>query len=177
MPEGLVELKAGEFRALKQGAMTVNQYVRKFIALSCYAPEDVSTDKKKQMMFKQGLKPRLYSQLVSHIYPDFNTLVSQAVLTEEGQSKEDAEKKRKFDHMKNKRQDRGQSSRFNPQQRFRQTPPTQYRTQSAAPPQPAQSYRTQNSGSKQQGSSMPVGDTQKVCYNCRQPEHFMANYP
>jgi len=137
----------------------------------------MSTDKKKQMMFKQGLKPRLYSQLVSHIYPDFNTLVSQSVLTEEAQSREDVEKKHKFDHMKSKRQDRGQSSRFNPQQRFRQAPPMQYRTQSAAPPQPAQSYRTQNSGSKQQGSSMPVGDTQKVCYNCRQPGHSMANCP
>ena len=92
MLEGLVQLKANEFRALTQGAMTVNQYVRKFIALSRYAPEDVNTDKKKQLMFKKGLKPKLYSQLVSHIYPDFNTLVSQSVLTEEGQSREDAER-------------------------------------------------------------------------------------
>jgi len=84
VPGGLVQLKASEFLALSQGAMTVNQYVRKFIALSRYAPEDVNTDKKKQLMFKKGLKPKLYSQLVSHIYPDFNTLVSQSVLTEEG---------------------------------------------------------------------------------------------
>src|SRR6266542_5310099 len=107
VPEGLVQLKASEFRALTQGAMTVNQYVRKFIALSCYAPEDVNTDKKKQMMFKKGLKSKIYSQLVSHIYPDFNTLVNQAVLTEEGLNKEDAKKKRKFDHVKNKHQERG----------------------------------------------------------------------
>src|SRR5207244_2302261 len=112
VPERLIELKVDEFRALKQGAMTVNQYVRKFIALSRYAPEDINTNKKKQSKFKKGLKSKLYSQLLSHIYPDFNTLVNQAILTEEGLNKVDAEKKRKFGHVKGKRQDRGQSSRF-----------------------------------------------------------------
>ena len=108
--------------------------MRKFIALSRYAPEDVNADKKKQSKFKKGLKSKLYSQLVSHMYPDFNTVVNQAILTEEGLNQEDAEKKHKFDHVKNKRQDRGQHSRFNPQQRFRQSLTMQYRTQSTTPP-------------------------------------------
>ena len=53
----------------------------------------------------------------------------------------------------------------------------QYQTQSVVPPQPAQSFRTQTSGTKQQGSSKLVQDGQRVCYNCRQPGHFMAECP
>src|SRR5438128_3345647 len=157
--------------------MTVNQYVRKFTELSRYAPGDVNTDKKKQTKFKDGLKARLHSIMVSNIYPDFNTLVNQAILTEAGLNREDAEKKRKFEHFKSKRQDRGQSPRINPQQRIRQQPTMQYRTQSAVSPQPAQSFRTQTSGTKQQGSSKSVQDGQRICYNCRQPGHFMAECP
>src|SRR6266508_931016 len=177
IPDGVIHLKAAEFHSLKQGAMSVNQYVRKFTELSRYAPGDVNTDKKKQTKFKDGLKAKLHSIMVSNIYPDFNTLVNQAILTEAGLNREDAEKKRKFEHFKSKRQDRGQSSRINPQQRIRQQPTMQYRTQSAVLPQPAQSFRTQTSGTKQQGSSKSVQDGQRICYNCRQPGHFMAECP
>src|SRR5438132_5593431 len=136
IPDGVIHLKAAEFRNLKQGAMSINQYVRKFTELSRYAPEDVNTDKKKQTKFKDGLKTRLYPLIVSNIYPDFNTLVNQAILTEEGFNREDAEKKHKFEHFKSKHQDRGQTSRFNPQQRFHQQPTMQNRTKSAVPSQP-----------------------------------------
>ena len=42
-----MEMKAEEFHNLKQGAMTVTQYIRKFMKLSRYAPKDIDTDKKK----------------------------------------------------------------------------------------------------------------------------------
>ena len=45
--EGIMEIKAEEFRSLRQGPMTVNQYIRKFMKLARYAPEDVNFDKKK----------------------------------------------------------------------------------------------------------------------------------
>ena len=45
--EGIMEMKAEEFRNLKQGAMTVTQYIRKLMKLSRYAPDDIDTDKKK----------------------------------------------------------------------------------------------------------------------------------
>ena len=53
VPEGAMELKADEFRNLKQGSMFVNEYIGKFVELSRYAPEEVSTDKKKQTQFKK----------------------------------------------------------------------------------------------------------------------------
>ncbi|XP_066395952.1 uncharacterized protein [Miscanthus floridulus] len=45
--EGIMEIKAEDFRSLRQGPMTVNQYIRKFMKLVQYAPEDVNSDKKK----------------------------------------------------------------------------------------------------------------------------------
>ena len=47
IPKGIMEMKAKEFCHIRQGAMTVNQYIRKFMKLSRYVPEDVNTDKKK----------------------------------------------------------------------------------------------------------------------------------
>jgi hypothetical protein len=45
--KGIMEIKAKEFRSLRQGPMTVNQYIQKFMKLALYVPDDVNTDKKK----------------------------------------------------------------------------------------------------------------------------------
>ena len=47
IPEGIKEIKAEEFHSLRQGPMTVNQYIKKFMKLARYAREDVNSDKKK----------------------------------------------------------------------------------------------------------------------------------
>ena len=59
IPEGTMRLKADEFRNLKQGTKTVNEYIHQFIELSRYAPEEVNTDMKKQNLFKKGLNAEL----------------------------------------------------------------------------------------------------------------------
>jgi hypothetical protein len=41
-----MKLKKKEFTDLKQGSMTVNEYINSFIQLSRYATEDISTDEK-----------------------------------------------------------------------------------------------------------------------------------
>ena len=43
-----------EFLALKEGGMSVTEYRDKFIELSCYAPEDVADDEKKQELLVDG---------------------------------------------------------------------------------------------------------------------------
>jgi hypothetical protein len=48
VPFGMMKLKKKEFKDLKQGSMYVNEYVTRFTQLSCYAPDDVDTDEKKQ---------------------------------------------------------------------------------------------------------------------------------
>jgi hypothetical protein len=55
VPQGIIKHKKKEFQDLKQGSMMVREYVTHFIQLSCYAPNDVDTDEKKQECFLNGL--------------------------------------------------------------------------------------------------------------------------
>jgi hypothetical protein len=46
-----MKLKKNEFEDLKQGSMTVSEYVALFTQLSCYAPDDVDMDEKNKIGF------------------------------------------------------------------------------------------------------------------------------
>src|SRR6266540_70721 len=154
IPEGIMEMKADEFRSLRQGAMIANQYIRKFMKLARYAPEDVDTDKKKQDKFRKELSNHLKAQLVTHIYPDFNTLMNRTILLEDARSHIESERKRKFFTQKSKQQERLQKFRFNPAPRpgsmqksgpsqkpaYQQT--MQYRVSGSNTQAPALSYRS-----------------------------------
>jgi hypothetical protein len=59
VPQGVIKLKKNEFQDLKQGSMTVSEYVTRFTQLSRYALNDVDTDKKKQESFLNGLEDGL----------------------------------------------------------------------------------------------------------------------
>jgi hypothetical protein len=48
VPFRVMKLKKKEFEDLKQGSMTVSEYVTHFSQLSCYAPDNVDTNEKKQ---------------------------------------------------------------------------------------------------------------------------------
>jgi hypothetical protein len=55
VPQGVIKLKKKEFQDLKQGSMSVNEYVTKFTQLSHYALHEVNIDEKKQECFLNGL--------------------------------------------------------------------------------------------------------------------------
>jgi hypothetical protein len=46
VPHDTMKLKKKEFANLRQGSMTVNEYLNSFIQLSRYATEDINTDEK-----------------------------------------------------------------------------------------------------------------------------------
>jgi hypothetical protein len=46
VPRGTMKLKK-EFADLKQGSMTLNEYLNSFIQLSRYTPDDINNDEKK----------------------------------------------------------------------------------------------------------------------------------
>ena len=48
-------LKRKEFSKLKQGSMSVSEYLNWFTQLSRYAPKDASTNARKQYMFLNGV--------------------------------------------------------------------------------------------------------------------------
>jgi hypothetical protein len=55
LPRGTMKLRKKEFADLKQGSMSVNEYLNSFIQLATYAPDNINTDEKKQDMFLNGL--------------------------------------------------------------------------------------------------------------------------
>jgi len=122
--------KADEFRALQQGSMSVEQYTHRFMELARYAPEEVNDDEKKQDMFKKGLNPELQTFLTPQIYPDFNTLMNKAILTESAKADEKTDNKRKFLESKARQQYRFQKPWNSSYMAPRYQAPMQYRTQS-----------------------------------------------
>jgi hypothetical protein len=75
-------VKKEEILALKQGPMSISEYIDRFLQLSRYAPEDVNTDAKRQYRFLRGLVDPLHYQLMNHIFPSFQHLIDRAIMIE-----------------------------------------------------------------------------------------------
>src|ERR1041384_7489861 len=118
VPIGLIQLKKREFSDLRQGNMSVAEYVNKFTYLSRYAPEDVNTDGKKQFLFLKGLTNDLQFQLLNTDYESFQKLVDKALVIENKRNEMEREGKRKMVFQ-------GQSSNSHPRPRFMPPPPQQ----------------------------------------------------
>jgi hypothetical protein len=102
IPSGVIKLKQREFIALKQGNMSVNEYLDKFTQLSRHESDEVNTDPKRQeCLLDSPIRPLNY-QLQSHSFPDFTTLLNKTIGLEN--------KRLKLGEQKRKFQSRGQSA-------------------------------------------------------------------
>jgi hypothetical protein len=82
VPLGVMKLKKKEFKDLKQGSMTVSEYVTHFTQLSCYAPDNVDTNEKKQDWFLNGLNDGLAYVLEARDFVNFQDMVDKALVLE-----------------------------------------------------------------------------------------------
>jgi hypothetical protein len=71
VPFGMMKLKKKEFEDLKQGSMSVSEYVTRFTQLSHYAPDNVDTDEKKQDWFLNRLNDSLAYALEACDFANF----------------------------------------------------------------------------------------------------------
>jgi hypothetical protein len=76
-----MKLKKG-FEDLKQGSMSVSEYVTRFTQLSCYAPYNMDTNEKKQDWFLNGLNDSLAYALEAHDFINFQDMVDKALVLE-----------------------------------------------------------------------------------------------
>jgi hypothetical protein len=95
IPSGVIKLKQNEFFSMRQGSMSVTEYLDKFTHLCRYALDEVNTDPKREERFLDGLIGPLNYQLQSHIFPDFQTLLNKAIGLE-SKRKELGEQKHMF---------------------------------------------------------------------------------
>ncbi|WVZ67058.1 hypothetical protein U9M48_016197 [Paspalum notatum var. saurae] len=94
VPEGLVQLKLQKFLSLKQGNMTVMEYVQAFNHLAQFAPDYLDSDPKKRGCFFRGLSPRLQDKM-GVTFDSFNALVNEALTRESRLQNYNEDKKRK----------------------------------------------------------------------------------
>jgi hypothetical protein len=62
--------------------MMVSEYVTHFTQLSCYTPNDMDTDEKKQECFLNCLDDGLAYALEARNFEDFQTMVDKALVLE-----------------------------------------------------------------------------------------------
>ena len=67
--------KAYEFLELKQGTMTVMEYVAKFIELARFFDDYVATDMAKVRKFENGLKLSIRGKIVGLLLHDIDSMV------------------------------------------------------------------------------------------------------
>ena len=67
--------KAREFLELKQGTMTVMEYVAKFTELTHFADDYVATNMAKVRRFEDGLKLSIWGKIVGFLLHDMDSMV------------------------------------------------------------------------------------------------------
>jgi hypothetical protein len=79
---GVMKLKKKEFEDLKQGSMTVSEYVTRFTQLSHYALDNVDSDEKRHDWFLNGLNDGLAYALEARDFINFQDVVDKALVLE-----------------------------------------------------------------------------------------------
>jgi hypothetical protein len=189
VPQGVIKLKKKEFQDLKQGSMSVSEYVTKFTQLSRYAPFEVDTDEKKQECFLNGLNDGLAYALEAKDFENFPGMVNKALVLENRRGT--MERKRRLGHQ----QQPGTSSGprvatpsagpvFRPAQPLFQSRPQVagqgYSTpQHQAMPRPSASQtpiaRNQNVQRTQAAQNPLPGE--RRCFTCGENGHFANQCP
>jgi hypothetical protein len=75
-------MKKKEFQDLKQGSMSVSEYITHFTQSSCYTLGDMDTDEKKQDYFLNGLNDILAYTLEAHDFKNFQDMVNKVLVLE-----------------------------------------------------------------------------------------------
>jgi hypothetical protein len=78
--QGIIKMKKKEFQDLKQGSISVSEYVTHFTQLSHYAPGDVDVDEEKQNCFLNGFNDGLAYALEACDFENFHGMVNKALV-------------------------------------------------------------------------------------------------
>ena len=109
-PETARHTKAQEFLEMKQGTMTVMDYVARFTELARFAKDYVATDMAKVRRFENGLKLSIQSGIVSLRLQDMDSMVGTTLIIEREREIEDARSTRDAGVSSKKKESQSSSS-------------------------------------------------------------------
>ena len=81
-PASARHAKAQEFLELRQGTMTILEYVARLTELARFEDDYVATDAAKVRKFEDGLKFSIRGKIVGHNLQDMDSMVSTALIIE-----------------------------------------------------------------------------------------------
>ena len=144
--------KAQEFLELRQGTMTMVEYVAKFTKLAHFADDYVATDRAKARRFENRLKLSIRGMIVRLRLQDMDSMVRAAMTIE--REIEDARSIRDAGVSGKRREIQSSSS-------------------SGKKPRASSSRRFQSRDHQGQGQvKAPSQAEQTICYFCHQPRHM-----
>ena len=156
-PDTARHAKAQEFLELKQGTMTVLDYVATFTKLAHFADDYVATDMAKVRRFENGLKLSIRGRIVGFRLQDMDSMVGTTLIIE--REIEDA-RSTQNPGVSSKRKESRSSSSSGKKQR-------------ASSSRGFQSHSHPGQGHIRVASQAG----QMVCYHCQQPGHMRRNCP
>ena len=173
VPAGTMRLKKNEFRALKQGHLSVNEYLTKFNQLARYAPNDVADEEEKIDRFVEGMREDMRVQLILHDFPSFHHLVNKALVLENEKKTVEVSRKRKMPFQKSQGHFH-QKSTFQGSSSFRSSAATPQKSSAPAQKPQGSGFRTLRPAG-QPASVNPAAHLH--CFACGEKGHFANQCP
>jgi hypothetical protein len=176
---GLIKIMRDKFLNLKQGGMSVTDYLNKFTTRGRYAPNDIDADEKKRERFLNGLQDELQTYLVVVHYPNLEAMVDAAFMVEDKNKAARESHKRR---MMNQGGPSGHRSRSMPPSRAT-PPPQRFASQAPRPNNPSRQYPSNrpsggNFSRNNRNTFNPTNRSQgSGYYTCGQPGHFSKECP
>ena len=156
-PDTSRHAKAQDFLELKQGTMTVMEYVARFTELSRFADDYVATDMTKVRRFENRLKFSIRGRIVGLRLQDMDSMVRTALTIE----REIEDARSTWDASVSRKRKESQSSS------------SSGKKQRASSPRGFQGY-----GHPGQGQIRVAGHAGRmVCYHCQLPRHMKRECP